>query len=212
MFYNTPLTSFNGDLSSLTNGRNMFNSTNLDMESLETICDTLPKKSDIKTWNSTTETYVEWNGNSNVNYLITTIGGNYEKVQTNHSIIKSNVATITIQYRYDNVPTDENTRNAITALFEETANTKGWTIITNAELGGTYTPTVTMTDGTVQRYIYAIKHEADEKTAKYVDANGKYWTVDTAEAIIGPNVKYWSLFATVEDAITEWGLTPYTQA
>ena len=113
---------------------------------------------------------------------------------------------------YDNVPTDENIINAITALFDETANTKGWTILTNYQLGGTHTPTVAMTDGTVQRYIYAIKHEADEKTANYVDANGKYWTVDTAEAIIGTNVKYWSLFATVEDAVTEWGLTPYTQA
>ena len=210
MFECTQLTSFNGDLSSLVDGNTMFSSTNLDMESLETICDTLPKKSDIKTWNNDTKTYEEWDGNSQFVYPVTRLDDNCKKVQSFASIFASNVATITI--KYSNVPTDENTINAITALFEETANTKGWTIITNAELGGTYTPSVAMTDGTVQRYIYAIKHEADEKTANYVDANGKYWTVDTAEAIIGPNVKYWSLFATVEDAITEWGLTPYTQA
>ena len=74
-------------------------------------------------------------------------------------------------------------------------------------MGGTHVPAVTAADGSVQTYIYAIKHEADEKTGEYVDANGKYWTVRTAEAIIGPNVQYWSIFSSLEAALTEWGLT-----
>ena len=210
MFQDSQLNSFNGDLSSLVNGSIMFANTQLGMESLETICDTLPKKSDLKTWDDTEKAYKNWDENKDFEYLITKIDGNYKKAQLIYTIAKASVASITITYR--NVPTDKETIDAIYDLFEKTANTKGWTIITNEELGGTHPVGVEMTDGTVQRYIYAIKHEADEKTATYVDGEGKYWTVDTAEAIIGPNVKYWSIFATVEDAITEWGLTPYAQA
>ena len=81
MFSYTQLTSFNGDLSSLVDGSQMFYITNLDMESLETICDTLPNKSDLNTWNDTTKTYEEWDGNSYFVYPIIRIDDNCKKVQ-----------------------------------------------------------------------------------------------------------------------------------
>lgn len=203
MFAGAPLKSFAGDLSSLINGVNMFYGVELDYESLEIICDSLTPKSQIQSYDIETNTYHAYDGTGNLNYKYKDVDGIKSTIITDDQ-----VCTISIQFSNTGLSnlTEEDIA-VITALFEETAQTKGWTIITDAELGGTHTPSVTAADGTVQHYIYAIKHEATEETATHVDANGKFWTVDTAEAIIGPNVQYWSIFASLEDAVAEWELT-----
>jgi hypothetical protein len=225
MFAYTSLASFNGDLSSLVSGYDMFKSTSLDKDSLEIILDTLPnwKDNPLMTyeWDYTKGEYIvrEFNNNKqNLAYPIVEIVYNNTgilPIRQNFSmgyLSPSDIAYITITYNDEALAalTDDE-KAKITAMFEEVVNTKGWTIETNAELGGTHVPTVAAADGTIQRYIYAIKREATEDTASYIDADGNFWTLDTAECIIGPKIQYWTLFATVEDAINEWNLTKFVK-
>ena len=235
MFYNTSLTSFSGDLSSLVNGDYMFSSTSLDVESVELICDVLPnyntenggKTLQTATWNSSGEnkgkyTYSDWNGTSDFYYPIIKISNDYDSMSQGNAdgidrsfdteyISASNVKSISITWEDISVLSEAD-RTAITQLFTDTATEKGWTFITNTELGGTVSPNAIMTtDGTIQYYVLAKKDEVTEDDATHIDASGKLWKFDTAEAIIGPNIKYWSMFATVEDALTEWELTPWTK-
>ena len=129
------------------------------------------------------------------------------------NINEHKVGTITLSFNPNYISSmSAEQKSEIADLFVKTANEKGWTFITNPEIGGDnghFAPTVAALDGTIQTYIYVIKHESDEVNGKFIDEDGNYWTVDTAEAIIGPNVKYWSIFPTEEDAIAEWKLTPY---
>ena len=186
MFFGADIPSFVGDLSSLVDGSAMFHNVLLTPESIGIIIEELPNKADIPVDDEGKHEYVV--------------------LGETKTITASRVCSLGIYVV--NIDTWSDADKAhITSLFEQTANERGWTFDTNADLGGTYVPTVTAADGSVQTYIYAIKHEADEKTGKYVDANGKYWTVRTAEAIIGPNVQYWSIFPSLEDALTEWGLS-----
>lgn len=192
MFYGTKLTSFCNDLSSLVDGSEMFAGV-----ALESFAGDLSSLVDGSNMFSNAKLDFE-----SLEIICDTLS------PTSQLSGQANDFTIGITFSEEGLANfSEDEIAAITALFEETAQTKGWTITTNAELGGTYTPSVTTADGTVQHYIYAIKHEATEETATHVDANGKFWTVDTAEAIIGPNVQYWSIFASLEDAVAEWELT-----
>ena len=236
MFDNcTSLTSFSGDLSSLVNGANMFyQCTSLDVESVELICDVLPnyntenggKQLQTATWNTDGEnkgkyTYSDWTS-GDYYYPIIIISedyglmsqGNVDDINRSfgtRSISESDVKSITITWGDISVLSEAD-RTAITKLFTDTATEKGWTFITNTELGGTVSPNAVMAaDGTIQYYVLAKKDGATEDDATHIDASGKLWKLDTAEAIIGPNIKYWSMFATVEDALTEWELTPWTK-
>ena len=237
MFSSTSLTSFSGDLSSLVNGANMFNNTSLDVESVELICDVLPnyntenggKTLQTATWNTSGEnkgkyTYSDWSS-GNYYYPIIKITqdddsmsqGNadgIDRIFDTGSISESNVKTITITWSDISVLSEAD-RTKIAELFTNTANEKGWTFLVNTEIAesGEIAPpnAVMATDGTIQYYVLAKKEEATEDNATHIDASGKLWKFDTAEAIIGPNIKYWSMFATVEDALTEWELTPWTK-
>lgn len=137
-----------------------------------------------------------------------------ERVFGTGSIKASNVKTITIKWSDISVLSEEDITK-IAELFTNTATEKGWTFLVNTEIAesGEIAPpnAVMAVDGTVQYYIFAKKDEATEDDATHIDATGKLWKFDAAEAIIGPNIKYWSMFATVEDALTEWGLTPWTK-
>ena len=231
MFYSTPLASFSGDLSNLVNGNNMFGNTSLDVESVELICDVLPnyntenggKQLQTATWSESqgTYTYNDWTSGYYY-YPIIKIEkvssamsqGNADGIRrvfgTNY-ISESSVKTITITWSDISVLSEAD-RTTITKLFSDTATEKGWTFITNDELGGDVSPNAVMAaDGTIQYYVLAKKDEATEDNATHIDASGKLWKFDTAESIIGPNIKYWSMFATVEDALTEWELTPWTK-
>ena len=235
MFSSTSLASFSGDLSSLVNGSSMFSFTSLDVESVELICDVLPnyntenggKTLQTATWNSSGEnkgkyTYSDWNGTSDFYYPIIKISNDYDSMSQGNAdgidrsfdteyISASNVKSISITWEDISVLSEAD-RTAITQLFTDTATEKGWTFITNTELGGTVSPNAVMAaDGTIQYYILAKKDEATEDDATHIDVSGKLWKFDTAEAIIGPNIMYWSMFATVEDALTEWELTPWTK-
>ena len=230
MFYHsTSLTSFSGDLSSLVNGSSMFNSTSLDVESVELICDVLPNYNTDNggqplqtcTWDGKKYTYTDWTSGIYYYPIIkisydgdSMSSGNTDGIDRTfgtESISQSNVKSIRITWKDISILSADD-RTAITKLFGDTATEKGWTFITNTELGGTLSPnTVMTTDGTIQYYVLAKKDEATEDDATHIDANGKLWKFDTAEAIIGPNVVYWSMFATVEDALTEWELTPYVK-
>ena len=234
MFESTSLESFSGDLSSLVNGADIFSLTSLDVESVELICDVLPnyntenggKQLQTATWNTDGEnkgkyTYSDWTS-GNYYYPIIIISedyvlmsqGNVDDINRSFgtsSISESDVKSITITWGDISVLSEAD-RTAITKLFTDTATEKGWTFITNTELGGTVSPNAVMAaDGTIQYYVLAKKDEATEDNATHIDASGKLWKFDTAEAIIGPNIKYWSMFATVEDALTEWELTPWTK-
>ena len=240
MFSNcASLTSFSGDLSSLVNGTNMFSSTSLDIESVELICDVLPnyntenggKKLKTATWNSSEGkyTYSDWNGTSNFYYPIIEIITDYDSMSQGNTdginrsfdteyISASNVKSITIKWKSGSAILGEGheaDREKIAKLFTNTATEKGWTFLVNTEIAesGEIAPpnAIMATDGTIQYYVLAKKDEATEDNATHIDASGKLWKFDTAEAIIGPNIKYWSIFATVEDALTEWGLTPWTK-
>ena len=214
----------------LVNGSSMFYSTSLDVESVELICDVLPnyntenggKTLQTATWNGKKYTYSDWNGTSAFYYPIININNNWNSMSQGNadgidrsfgteSISASNVKSIRITWSDISVLSEAD-RTAITQLFTDTATEKGWTFITNTELGGTVSPNAIMTtDGTIQYYVLAKKDEATEDNATHIDASGKLWKFDTAEAIIGPNIKYWSMFATVEDALTEWELTSWTK-
>ena len=229
MFSYTSLESFSGDLSSLVNGSYMFYYTSLDVETVELICDVLPnyntdnggQQLQTCTWNGKKYTYTGWTSGTYY-YPIIQINDDYNSMSSGNadginrtfnrgSFSQSDVKTISIYWKDISVLSTED-RTAITQLFSETATEKGWTFITNSELGGTVSPNAVMTtDGTIQYYVLAKKDEATEDDATHIDANGKLWKFDTAEAIIGPNVVYWSMFATVEDALTEWELTPYVK-
>ena len=229
MFSYTSLTSFSGDLSSLVSGYHMFSSTSLDVESVELICDVLPNYNTDNggqplqtcTWDGKKYTYTDWTSGTyyypiiNISYDGDSMSsGNTDGIDRTfgtESISQSDVKSIRITWKDISILSADD-RTAITKLFGDTATEKGWTFITNTELGGTLSPnTVMTTDGTIQYYVLAKKDEATEDDATHIDANGKLWKFDTAEAIIGPNVVYWSMFATVEDALTEWELTPYVK-
>ena len=207
----------------------MFNSTSLDVESVELICDVLPNYNTDNggqplqtcTWDGKKYTYTDWTSGIYYYPIIkisydgdSMSSGNTDGIDRTfgtESISQSNVKSIRITWKDISILSADD-RTAITKLFGDTATEKGWTFITNTELGGTLSPnTVMTTDGTIQYYVLAKKDEATEDDATHIDANGKLWKFDTAEAIIGPNVVYWSMFATVEDALTEWELTPYVK-
>ena len=226
MFGDTSLESFIGDLINHVKGHGMFSDTSLDVESVELICDVLPnyntenggKKLQTATWNESGEnkgkyTYSDWTSGVYcypIIHIIINDDGSVRNFVTGN-IIESEVKTISIAWSDISVLSEDD-RTTITKLFTDTATEKGWTFITNEELGGTVSPNAVMTtDGAIQYYVFAKKDEATEDDATHIDASGKLWKFDTAEAIIGPNIKYWSMFATVEDALTEWELTPWTK-
>ncbi len=213
----------------LVNGSSMFSYTSLDVESVELICDVLPnyntenggKTLQTCTWDGKKYTYSDWSSGTYY-YPIININENWNSMSQGNadgidrsfgrgSISASNVKSIRITWADISVLSEAD-RTAITTLFTDTATEKGWTFTTNTELGGTVSPNAVMAaDGTIQYYVLAKKDEATEDDATHIDASGKLWKFDTAEAIIGPNIMYWSMFATVEDALTEWELTPWTK-
>ena len=241
MFYGTSLASFTSDLSSLVDGYGMFGNTSLDVESVELICDVLPnyntenggKRLQTATWNESGEnkgkyTYNDWES-GNYGYPIVKIEavsdtmsqGNTDGIRRVFGtgfIVESHVKSITIKWKSGSAILGEGyeaDRTKIAKIFTDTAKEKGWTFFVNTEIAesGEIAPpnAVMTTDGTIQYYVFAKKDEATEDNATHIDASGKLWKFDTAEAIIGPNIKYWSMFATVEDALTEWELTPWTK-
>ena len=210
----------------------MFSYTSLDVDSVELICDVLPnyntenggKTLQTASWSNSEGKYIyrDWDGTSQFHYPIISFTdeggsiseGNADNISRRFSlnlINASDVKSIDITWQDISVLSEAD-KTAITKLFTDTATEKGWTFITNSELGGTVSPNAVMTtDGTIQYYVLAKKDEATENDATHIDASGKLWKFDTAGAIIGPNIKYWSMFATVEDALTEWELTPWTK-
>ena len=192
------------------------------------------KKLQTATWNESGEnagkyTYSDWTSGNAYYYpiiKITTNNGSMsqgnidgiDRIFGTDYINESDVKTISIIWKSGSAILGEGheaDRTKIAELFTNTATEKGWTFIVNTEIAesGEIAPpnAIMATDGTIQYYIFAKKDEATEDNATHIDASGKLWKFDTAEAIIGPNIKYWSMFATVEDALTEWGLTPWTK-
>ena len=174
---------FSGLLSSLVEGDNMFKDTNLNLESVENIMYALPHVTDGTTPTIT----ISWVDGST-------------KLQ------------------------DESFKSAVAELFVELVNEKGWSVDTNAAIGtmngNQFVPAVTATDGTTQIYKYFRKKEIivdetitmEEALEKitiplYYDSDNKYYIIESSECIIGPAVKLWEIYPSLEDAISSWGLT-----
>jgi hypothetical protein len=99
----------------------------------------------------------------------------------------------------------------IPGLLTEIAN-KGWTVATNyPNWAGPVTSAIDGEEGTSQP-IFAIACPVEnEKYATHKNAAGEFFAVEIANMVIGPEVHKWAIFATAEDAITEWDLTPVTK-
>ena len=216
MFSMCPLQNFSlySTLSSLVAGPSMFQGTNLDIESVNNILNALPdyKNNPVMTWNQQDDSYSEWDGVSDVCYPITEIAGGVEDeigstYVSQNTIYALDVANITIDFSQDLISSlTEEQITEYTTAFENAANSKGWTIHTNYEIGGPYAPSLMAVDGTVQRMIYVSKFLTDSSHGEYIDSAGNYWNVRTSEVIIGKDVVKWSLFPSLNDALNEWGL------
>lgn len=177
------LETFSGLLSSLVEGDDMFKNTNLNLESVENIMYALPHVTDGTTPTIT----ISWVDGST-------------KLQ------------------------DETFRSAVAELFVELVNEKGWSVETNSSIGtmngNQFVPAVTASDGTTQIYKYFRKKEIivdetipmEEALEKitipvYYDNDNKYYIIESAECIIGPAVKLWEIYPSLEDAVEAWGLT-----
>lgn len=104
----------------------------------------------------------------------------------------------------------DTTSPEIPELLNEIAN-KGWTVSTNYP--NWTAPATTALDGeTTSQPIFAIARPVEnEKYATHKNAAGEFFAVEIANMVIGPEVHKWAIFATAEDAITEWDLTPVTK-
>jgi hypothetical protein len=119
---------------------------------------------------------------------------------------------------------DESFKSAVAEMFVELVNEKGWSVVTNSSIGtmngNQFVPAVTASDGTTQIYKYFRKKEIivdetipmEEALEKitipvYYDSDNKYYIIESAECIIGPAVKLWEIYPSLEDAVEAWGLT-----
>ena len=101
----------------------------------------------------------------------------------------------------------DTTSTEIAKYLEEIAY-KGWTVATNH----TAFAATSAIDGDKPAATFMIAHPATEANATYVDAAGNLFRIETAVSVIGIGQSEWTIFASIEDAIAEWELTPYVKA
>jgi hypothetical protein len=193
MFTNcSKLTSFTSDLSSLTNGAYMFRN----CEKLTTFC------GDLSSLTSGIEMfYTTKLDEESVECIADVIKswGIYGEDGSLIGIINGETHQITIDVA-------DTTSTEIAKYLEEIAY-KGWTVATNH----TAFAATSAIDGDKPTATFMIAHPATEANATYVDAAGNFFTIETAVSVIGIGQSEWTIFASIEDAIAEWELTPVTK-
>jgi hypothetical protein len=158
-YYCTALTSFNGDLSSLTDGSYMFTECKLDTTSVQNIADT---------------------------------------INTHNGIIHISISDIT--------------PNTDKATAFNTIASKGWTVYVNGSSSShIWTPTsLTPLDGeetTAPIPFYAKPVQATEETASYTDEQGNHYNILGAQFIYGDDLSTYGMFTCEEDAAANMRLT-----
>ena len=210
------LTNFTSDLSSLTNGNNMFYCTDLSefSSSLENLVDGTLMFSDNRNLSSfisdlsslecgATMFYNCKLDTDSLIYIAETIK-DVSAIEDNgeygHKMISIGIGNST--------PTAEEIE-----LLTEIHN-KGWRVFASYNHEGyeEFSPTTLIpTEGKAQQVIpfYAKPIEVDEKRARYVGEDGKFYNISGGNLIFGDDLQTYGLFASLEDAAANMRLTPY---
>lgn len=224
MFKGNQLTAWNVDLPNLTNGSDMFNGCKISAWNTE-----LPKVEQCNGMfigNKLSEWHIDLPEAINCGYMfyqkLKSFTGRIPKLQTgqdflsNAEIDKNSVLIIcdsipsysseshpiTLGIHVDN----QNDEEVLAAIDNATA--KGWTVTT--QWNGTATTSTYSLRPTQSLPIYA-KYEAEE-LGMYIDANNVRYSVNWGHMITNPDGKSpdelgYQEFASLEEALTTWGLT-----
>ena len=205
----TNLTSFNSDLSSLTNGYMMFSS-----------CTNLTTfNSDLS---SLTEGYSMFYGCS----ALTSFTSDLSSLTYGYDMFSGcKLDTASVECIADTIlivvggnimiGIGNSTPNEQEEAAFNTIASKGWTVYVN---GSEYTPTspaaITTLDENGEETVTPIPYWAkpvpsDEQHAKYIDTEGNYYNILGAQFIYGDDISTYGMFTCEEDAAANMRLTPY---
>jgi hypothetical protein len=168
------LTSFTSNLSSLTNGYNMFSNCKLDTDSLTHIAETI----------------------KDVNGL------------TNDNDPYHNEIYKTIHIGIGNSTPSEEEHTYLTQIFD-----KGWKVYVNGSSNSNiYTPATATLDETGETMsapipFWAKPIPSDEEHAQYIDAEGNFYNILGAQFIYGDDLSTYGMFLNEEDAAANMRLT-----
>ena len=191
MFSDTPLASFTGDLSRLVDGPRMFSSTSLtsfsgDLSSLangEGMFENCKLSVDSVMYIA--DSIKDWGTRDSEGNLTGTTNG----------------AAHQITIHVDSTLTSD---AEIAEYLTEIAN-KGWTVATNHTIGAAASAAI---NGTQNGVFVIVRPVENEEMATHTTTDGKFVAVESAVSVIGIHQNQWTIFPTVEDALTEWELTP----
>jgi hypothetical protein len=235
MYYGTALKTFNNDLSALTDGENMFGESALeefngDLSSLTSAVGMF-YFTKIKTF--TRDMSALTNGSVMFNHTyLNVFKGDLSSLDMAEGMFGlCSLTDESVMYIADSIKewgvygadgsltgtTDNATHNITIDVANTTSEDvaeylmeiaqKGWTVATNHT---SFTAASVDEDGKPSA-IFAIARPSTEEKATYVDGEGKFYTIETAVSVIGIGQSEWSIFASIEDAIAEWELTPVTK-
>ena len=204
MFYNTPLASFSGDLSSLTTGEYMFQSTSLTSftSDLSSLVD-----GSYMFYNTPLDT-------ESVECIADTIR-NVTDLSVPSDIIGSDSETYTVTKRIDIGIANDTPNEAENAAFWTMQNDKGWSVYVN---GSQYNPTEPTAIATLDENgeevttpipFWAKPVETDEEHAEYVGEDGKFYNVVGGQFIYVSDPETYGQFTSLADAVANMRLTKY---
>ena len=235
------LTTFTGDLSSLTNSENMFsNCSNLttftsDLGSLTNAEGMFGNCSNLTTFTSDLSSLTNgrhmfrscYNFTAFTSDLSSLANGywmfydcrlNTTSIQNIANTIKD-VNGLTNDYNYIykqiNIGIGNTTPNEQETEAFNTMVSKGWTVYVNGSWDA-YVPSSTAlipTDEEISQVIpfWAKPVPSVEEHAKYVDVEGNYYNILGAQFIYGDDISTYGMFTCEEDAAANMRLTPYTK-
>ena len=213
MFQDTSLESFNGDLSNLVNGASMFESTSLesfngDLSGLieaEHMFRHAPLTSfsgDLSSLDIGYEMFSNCKLSADsMMYIADGIKdwGIRDSEGNLTGTTDNEIHTITIDV--DSTLTSD---AEVAEYLTEIAN-KGWTVATNHTISAAASAAI---DGTQNGVFVIARPVENEEMATHTTADGKFVAVESAVSVIGIHQNQWAIFPAVEDALTEWELTP----
>lgn len=181
-FENQPIYKFTSALPLLMQGVNMFKNTNLTIESLENIANTLPVVDYTKSY----QIYFQY-------------PSQFDEFTWDYAMDErlwksANTGEITISWQ-DTSELDILDKTRIINEIFQIMISKGWTIDTN------------ITTGEEAEGIYAKVTKVAPDFADYTDAGGNTVLLRTAKYVYGPQAATWTHYASIADAISQLNLT-----
>ena len=226
------LTSFSSDLSSLTNGSNMFYTTNLsefasDLPSLTNGSAMFNNCYQLTSFSSNLSSLENGSNMFQACYQLTSFTSDLSSLTNGYYMFEyCNLDTASVQNIADTINSHNGkihigigntTPNSQEEAAFNTMVSKGWTVYVGVNGGkpSQWNPTsLTPIDGEEQQTpipFYAKPVQSDEKHAKYVDENGNFYIILGGNYIYGDDISTYGMFMSEEDAAANMRLTKYVK-